>query len=687
MTPASDNVSHNAVRIGLIEVPDHAIHVLNHFLRSPRYQVTVVINHDPRSRIARVARKWKLRVQPLPNRPILQACDRIIVGDEDPHLLAAIRSFVADRDTQVQSLRMVIKELVERPSRSFVHHDSGSGRSGSLGAIRETSNCRGAFDPYAILGLGESEAPQGITIDSKDPRIKNHLDRIVREVGALTGSIMLMDAGSACLRFACTSGMGGSEITAGLVRPGEGVAGRAFQQGRALFRQQAVPQWAESGDVETNRLACSIPLVLGTRRLGVLSVNLESERIIAPERLVERLEEEATETVRLLLLAVRAELGDDGSGLGVLRHLVGQLLYVEDNILFRMDAVGEVLARSIRAEQYQIYLADRQANRFQRLSRDPDHGMCLERAAQVRGSLLGWILERGRPQGAEFTDASGDRTSVVYLPICSLKLPAMVVIENAKLPSERLHDRLADLGDLTRIIEDLILVEEGISDRDFVTEVDMRIADETGDLARLSREERTVRITRLAVKLLAADAAVWVNLRDGRTVSTVADGRESEFVGALALAHAERLAGRAGDEGLVRGGPDSTEWSSDSGPCPLRYAGARSKDGSGVLLVFFSPYENLGTFMQVAPETLFQVIERMCDRVPDGGGGFGNVHGGPDSESPGSGAGESDIDPDADILVIRSGGVRVGILWQFVERVGSANTSRSPIGVGRTISP
>jgi hypothetical protein len=604
------------MRVGLIEIPDSSIHVLNRYLRSPGWEVTVVVCHNQRSRVARVAQRWKLRVQPLPRRTTLETCDRVIVGDAIPNLLGAVRSLVGGSGVEVLSLEMATRGLVERPDHLLVTQMAQTREVVRPFAANQSLAHPKLFDARVLLGLSESEGREGIEIDSRDPRIRELLDRTVHDTGAVSGSILLMDADGAHLRFACTSGMGGGGVPSTHLRPGEGVAGRAFALGSPVFLQRPLPVSAEFPDDELYRSACSVPLMLGTRPLGVLSVNLETAREIAPDEILDTMAQRANELARLLLLAVRTELGVDGAGIDLLRHLVGRLINLDESILLRIEAVAEALARSVHAGHFQLYLADRPANRFQRVISESEYGARLEGDVPVDRSVLGWVLDHGRPQILEIADqVTGDRTAVVYLPIRSLRLPILIVLENVRCNDDGMRQRLEDLADITRIIEDMMTVEEGVSDRDFVSEIEMRIADETESLEGLTRDKRIEKVLNLAMELLAADVAVWVPDREADPVAAPSDGDVTDLTNTIAMSHAKNLAAWVREYGPARGTPDGGSSTDGAPPCPLRYVGTQTADGSGVLLVFFSPYEDLGTFNQIRPHALFQVVDRLCERM------------------------------------------------------------------------
>jgi diguanylate cyclase (GGDEF)-like protein len=136
----------------------------------------------------------------------------------------------------------------------------------------------GAHRADLLAALAEILDSYHLTIDRR-ALLERALQVAVATTGADRGSLMLWDPELQCLRVAVALGMEPELIAKIRIRSGEGVAGRAWAEGRALsLRGRAdAEQYRISRARRDVAAALSVPLEHGGERLGVLNLSHGSD--------------------------------------------------------------------------------------------------------------------------------------------------------------------------------------------------------------------------------------------------------------------------------------------------------------------------------------------------------------------------------------------------------------------------
>ncbi len=602
-------------RIGLIEIPNMGMRTLTQLLQAQSWDAAVVIALDDRSEAALLAKRLNIPLLRTPTRDALLACDKIVIGERSAVGIETVRAMVADSPVTVIPFAEAVAEIGEIATVSISVISGGNiaqeddSQDGFQGGVRD------CFDGRILLGLGPVAPAGTVELDVGDPRVTGILERVVHRTGATTGSIMLMDADGEHLRVATALGSRAREILGLRLRPGVGVAGRAYATGQRCSAQQPVAVMAESPDCASTRIALSVPITLAGRPVGVLSVNTESMGEVDLEPLVRSMEQHAKAANRALLGAIRLDHAD-GERREMLRRLVDRIMSLEETLPIRISCIAEAMGKAVHAGNCQLFLLDLQSNRFHKVN--PDSGLSIGREASQSADrgLLGWIIRNGKPRIVEMSDdETEDRIVVAYIPIRSFRSPAILVFEDCRIARAQVRSEVELLTDVVHLVEEILAVEENVADRDFVSELEMRIADEAEDLDGLNSEERTHALLNLAVSLLAADAALWIQAPGATPIITPIVGTACEALGDLAEERVGEVEAWIRKWGSVAGGSAELDARPGAPISASSYAGAVSQDGTGVLIVYFSPDDTMGTFVQVPTEVLCLAIERLCERI------------------------------------------------------------------------
>jgi hypothetical protein len=688
-------------KVGLVDIPDVAIGLLESFLRSPRFEVCFVIDRQKASMTSRLCRKLGLRVTETANGEMLKGCDLLITAGTDASETDALRREIGSNPIMVMSLQGAIRWFIRSgDGPDFGTHGMGDARTAKAKQVTKVAR---RCDLRNLLGHAMSSTPFPVEIDGADPRLLRLLDRISEIAGAASASIMLLDADARYLQVVGAGGPRGDRLTGARARPGEGIAGQAYLTGEPIIVQRPMPILAEHPDPWLYRIGVSIPLSVDGRPYGVLSVNLDSsEEIHGVDRLIGLLERKSREAARVILGAICVNPANSDFDGQVLREVVDRLMSLDENRLTRLGGVTEALAKGLRAERYRLLVVDRPTMTFQRVSLDSDLCLELERCVPADRGLLRWIMDHGKARILELEDEpSGDRFTSVFVPLRSPRTDAIILMEGVQCPHDARSRGIEMLADIAHCVEEMLVVEENVSDRDFVSELEMRIADEARDLEFLPPEECVDRVLKLALRLLAADHAAWVPHPGGTPVIASAAGAELGPSKQMIQESLRALSDWVLSMGYAHGGPGVGPAPPEAPESPVPFAGVRDRTGRGALLTFYSAHD-LGAFHQVGGDVLTQALGRLGDLIAPRGTVCEKFEE-PSRDEPPELVSEGPSDakcfedslkpavearrPWVKILLVESGGAKAGIPWDEVRGVGAHGMSVPRVGPGASEPP
>ena len=251
--------------------------------------------------------------------------------------------------------------------------------------------------PELLDKLSEILESYNLTIDRR--RLLSRILQIaVGTTGANRGSLMLYDAEQGKLTVEVAIGIEQELIPKIRVSPGDGIAGRAFQErkslllmGKADWRTYRITR--ERDDVES---ALSVPLILGDRALGVLNLSHTQRRGIFTEEDLQFVEQLARLDARIIARAEEYHsLQRDSARLRVeseMRSLLGGPGLLRD----RLAAVCRFLAAEVTGGIAHVYMRDPSLDALvlQASSLETDPLASRLRVRSTEG-IIGWVARTG----------------------------------------------------------------------------------------------------------------------------------------------------------------------------------------------------------------------------------------------------------------------------------------------------
>ena len=628
--------------VGLVELPDEALDLMNHYARSPEWDVAVVVSVDSDSYAVRMAEVLNIPVLEAANRLSLSSTNRLVVGEKPRSLLSSIREMMSGVDVEILSVSEALDEIqhrggssdsailsdeMVRPKRIEPREQDPARDSASM--WEHTGRPR--FDAGSLLGADFRKKLEALPLDEGEDRLlREILSLAVRATHAQTGSIMLLDKDGEHLRIVAAEGLPMDVIANTRRRVGEGVSGRVFAQGEPLIVRGPVPDSEATRNRPMLREAACVPILSETRPIGVLNVNVESEDIALDDSTLALLSRFAKEASGAILKAIdiKSISGGETKREALLRQ-VDKLLSLDESLPSRLRAIGDALRNSTQAELMHLFMVNPLGRGLELFT--PARGLSapVARLEALDRGVHGWVVRHGKLQIAELEDPdSGSRIANVYLPIRASHPHALLVLEAVPAGPNLREEMVPLLRDVLDQIGEFLSVEEGVDAQELLNQLNLRVTDQSEVLKSLPPTQRRRAILEFTVELLAAEAAMWIPEGSGRAVSTRPGTRSTSEILAAARSDLEVLTDWIRSKGAVAGGAVAPGWDSRAPRGPAPYVGVAHPDGDGVAIVFFSPEEEAGSPAQVPPHVLFEVLLHVVGFMPpaedrEGQGGHG----------------------------------------------------------------
>jgi hypothetical protein len=300
-----------------------------------------------------------------------------------------------------------------------------------------------------------------------------------------------------------------------------------------------------------------------------------------------------------------------------LRRVIEGLMSLDRALPDRLGAVGEAVRKTIGAEAAYFLLVDPHRRRFR--SSSPALGLSLlaDRAPSIDHGILGWVLKRGKPHAIEIADEdTGESMATVFCPLGTGHGRSIFVLDGVPLAGTTRKEVLAVVSEITDQVEGIVDIEEGVAVQELLSELRMRITDETEHIDRLPGERRLRSFLDLAVGIVAAESAIWVPAAGGIPVSTQPDTLDAARVVAQAWEKLESLVEWVQEKGAQAEGMVATEFDPDAPRLAAPYVGVPGPDGDSALIVIFSSAEKTAASVQLPVPVLWQVMNRVCELIP-----------------------------------------------------------------------
>jgi diguanylate cyclase (GGDEF)-like protein len=370
--------------------------------------------------------------------------------------------------------------------------------------------------PELLQTLGEILESYNLTIDRKGI-LARILQIAVGSTGAERGSLMLYDPDEGNLRVEVAIGIERELIPKIRVAPGEGIAGRAFEErrpllltGKADWRTYRITR--ERDDVES---ALSVPLVYNDRALGVLNLAHTKQRGTFTDEDLAFVEQLSRVDAKIIARAEEYHALQRDSLRLRAESEVRRLLGSPEPLRERLNRVCRFLATDICRGIAHLYLRDPELDELtlQASSLDTDPLASALRLRTTDG-VVGWAVREGRATVLCRTD---DETLLYYavLPLGShSSFLGVLTVEGAQArpQSEELVRESLDAAaqGLARELTDRlreVRIEREATRMGAITEAgaQMSAARDSGELARA--------VSSSAAMILEAEHAV-LRLRD-----------------------------------------------------------------------------------------------------------------------------------------------------------------------------
>jgi GAF domain-containing protein len=478
------------------------------------------------------------------------------------------------------------------------------------------SSNRALFDLSGCLGPDPEHQYDAVPLDGESPEFQALLEEVLAATGAQTGSVMLPHADGEHLAIAASIGLP-KEIVAATRPPlGEGLAGRAYATGVASVLQGEVPQFAEAAGL-THRVAASIPIQRDGRRMGVLSINIDSREPIVESELLRTLDRFIEPAQRAIFRSVDvAELSWDAQR-EILFRALDAVMGLNAGFPERLVETGEILRKAVRADFVHVYLIDPLSQRLEHIT--PARGLSATegRYLPLDRGFYSWVVDRGVFQLLTAPDPeTGVDRAVACLPVRTVRPYGLLVLEHFKVEPEAKSHLRDLLVSVIEQLEDIFEVEQGVESQDVLAGLRMRINDKKNELELLPAALRAQSVLEFALAVLAAEAAVWLEGPGGRPVIAQPQTRQAARIVADVWDSLDTLCGWIREYGSVASGGTGPGWDPGAPAGPSSYIGVRDERGNGVIVIFFNDEERLGASIQLPARILIETLRSLCALIP-----------------------------------------------------------------------
>lgn len=639
MDPREPGMGARKRRVGFVDLPDSLAGTLVRYLEDPSWEVEVVVAHDLFSEVGRRAAASSIPLRDVPTRAALAACDRVVVGDEPPSLLPAIREMLRGTAVETLSLReeealsaKPLRRLDEVPTLAGLEGpEVGIGPDAMVGLpvpeagpeplpepepppFSEQDAC---FHAATLLGPDVPLGGAGLKLDGRSGRLQRAIGKARTISRAKTVSVMLLDIDSRHLRIAAAEGLDAEMISETRRAIGAGLAGRVFATGQPQTQRAEIPPRAEDEASLLSRFAASVPLQSGGQTIGVLSVNTDAPDTVSEALLIDRLSLAAKEVTGAVLGAIDVSPLDAPGHRVALHRQVDRIMSLEETLPTRMSIVAEVLRRCLGATSTQLFLVDPLHRQIIPMGGSESPSWTGSwRGLDLESGFLGWVLMKGKPQLLTARDeSSGERRAMVLYPVHATHPHSLFVLENVPIDTIPAEEMLEILGEAIVQVEEMIGVEEGVAAQELVSEFEMRIADQSSQLSNLAPELAIRSLLEFTLDLLAGEAAVWIPGGGTAPIASQPSSMSSARILARAWSRLEAIAQWVREHGIVAGGARAWGWDEGGPESPAPYVGVCAHDGESVLLLFFS--DELGGVAQVPAHVLRRALSRISERIAE----------------------------------------------------------------------
>jgi GAF domain-containing protein len=475
---------------------------------------------------------------------------------------------------------------------------------------------RTRFDLTGCLGQDPEGHFCAVPLDGESQEFQILLAEVLASTGAQTGSIMLPDADGEHLAIAAAVGLPRDLVAVTRPRLGEGLVGRAYATGSPIVLQGEVPQFAEAAGL-AHRIAASIPIQRDGRRMGVLSINIDSKDAIVESELIQTLDRFIEPAQRAIFRSVDLAELPVAAQREILFRSLDAVMGLDAGFPERLGETGEILRKAVRADFAHVYLIDPLSQRLELIS--PARGLTSTegRYLPLDRGFYSWVVDRGVFQLLTVADSeTGMERAIACLPVRTSRPYGLLVLEHFTYDPESRNEVRELLVSVIEQLEEIFELEQGMESQDILAGLRMRITDKKNELELLPPALRAQSALEFALQVLAAEAAIWLEGPGARPVIAQPQTRQAARILADVWDTLDPLCGWIREHDAATWGGTGPGWEPGAPEGPSPYVGVRDDRGDGVIVIFFSDQDRLGGGVQLPARILIEVLRSVCGLIP-----------------------------------------------------------------------
>jgi hypothetical protein len=278
----------------------------------------------------------------------------------------------------------------------------------------------------------------------------------------------------------------------------------------------------------------------------------------------------------------------------------------------RLRRIADQLRESLAADFGHLYLTDPVSHRLELASASEGVSAPAERHQPMDRGIFGWIARSGKSRLLTVADMDTDTEQAIACLVLKTGRPdALIVLENFTIAAAERDQVQTFLGSFGEQIEDIFAMEQGVESQDILSGFRMRIADRASQLEGLPDKHRIQPTLEFANQVLASEVAYWIPDRGAKATIAQPQTRLAARIVADSWDVLADICDWVRDNGSAVWTPTLRD--AVSPPAPAPYVGVRERNGSGVLLVMYSPDEKGGPSDQLPQHLLTEILLGICD--------------------------------------------------------------------------
>lgn len=446
----------------------------------------------------------------------------------------------------------------------------------------------------------------------------NFLRSACQRMKATSASLALPEPDGLAVRLVAWYGLP-AELVANPRKSLDCAAGRALTERRAQVNHATPLSLAEDDAPPMEQTLVSLPVLGRSRTLAALSFALPRHVEIDPAELPRSFRDIVNEAEFQLLKSVDTDLYNWAQRREVLLHGADRAMSLDESLPERLRAIGDMITLFLGGSVCHLYLTDLLGEKLQLISRPTGPGNLGARFQDARSGLMGWVLRMRAPSlflpAAEPADGSMDRQGLLMFPLFTEhRVIGLLAVEGIHIAAGDESEARRALDDLSRLMEEMLDVEQGIGDQDLYQQLRLRFREVVPMLEGRAPLERAQMALDAAVETLAAEVAIWMSPRFTAPVLPARLNQAAFPALGRVWPSLDELAAFVRENGRAWSLPsDPTVGPDLSHP----YAAVAEPERDGVLIVLFEQTQVAQMGTQLNASTIMEMLHNIGEQVED----------------------------------------------------------------------